>query len=143
MAAWINICEVFWPVGSIYMSYSSTSPANLFGGQWMQISGRFLYPSTSAGSTGGSNTHNHPLSSNGGALVDLLLGDGKWWNIATSSSARYNFPSGFNKRALEGITSNPSTDADSLFHAVDLIGTTDNRETLPSYITVYCWRRTA
>lgn len=31
-----------WPVGSIYMSVSSTSPATLFGGTWERISERFL-----------------------------------------------------------------------------------------------------
>lgn len=49
-----------YPVGSIYMSVSETSPASLFGGTWERIEGRFLmgasddYP---AGSTGGSATH--------------------------------------------------------------------------------------
>lgn len=31
-----------YPVGSIYMSVNSTSPASLFGGTWEQIKGRFL-----------------------------------------------------------------------------------------------------
>ena len=31
-----------YPIGSIYMSVNSTSPASLFGGEWTQINGRFL-----------------------------------------------------------------------------------------------------
>ena len=31
-----------YPVGAIYMSVSSTSPASLFGGTWEQIQNRFL-----------------------------------------------------------------------------------------------------
>ena len=31
-----------YPVGSIYLSYNSTNPGNLFGGTWAQIQGRFL-----------------------------------------------------------------------------------------------------
>lgn len=31
-----------YPVGSIYISVSSTNPSELFGGTWEQISGRFL-----------------------------------------------------------------------------------------------------
>lgn len=45
------------PVGSLYFSEDSTSPATLFGGTWLQLSGYFLYAASSgAGSTGGSTT---------------------------------------------------------------------------------------
>ena len=45
-----------YPVGAIYISYYSTSPASLFGGTWLAITGRFPY--FNAGTdTGGSNTH--------------------------------------------------------------------------------------
>ena len=49
-----------YPVGSIYMSVSSTSPATLFGGTWERIQGRFLLGASStygAGTTGGEATH--------------------------------------------------------------------------------------
>lgn len=36
--AWINILETFYPVGSIYISTVSTSPANFIGGTWTAIS---------------------------------------------------------------------------------------------------------
>lgn len=45
-----------YPVGSIYMSVESTSPASMFGGSWTQISGYYLYAGTSGGTTGGSST---------------------------------------------------------------------------------------
>lgn len=44
-----------WPIGSIYMSVSSTSPASLFGGTWERISDCFLLGASSsfpAGATG-------------------------------------------------------------------------------------------
>ena len=47
----------FHPVGSIYLSVNSTSPAELFGGTWERIKDRFLLSagdSYSAGTTGGS-----------------------------------------------------------------------------------------
>ena len=49
-----------YPIGSIYMSVHSTSPASLFGGTWESISGRFLLGADNtytAGSTGGEATH--------------------------------------------------------------------------------------
>lgn len=52
--------EVVYPVGSIYMSTSETSPAVLFGGVWERIEGSFLLASNTAhpaGSTGGAATH--------------------------------------------------------------------------------------
>lgn len=48
------------PVGSLYISENATSPAELYGGMWERIEGRFImgasdsYP---AGTTGGSATH--------------------------------------------------------------------------------------
>lgn len=49
-----------YPVGSIYISVNSTSPASLFGGTWEQIEDRFLLAAGStygAGSTGGEAEH--------------------------------------------------------------------------------------
>lgn len=49
-----------YPVGSIYMSVNSTSPASLFGGAWERLVDRFLLGAGSAyagGATGGSATH--------------------------------------------------------------------------------------
>ena len=52
-----------YPIGSIYMSVNSTSPADLFGGTWEEIAGgRVLMGQNStyaAGSTGGATTHTH------------------------------------------------------------------------------------
>ncbi|MDU6384151.1 MAG: hypothetical protein E6566_02520, partial [Eggerthella sp.] len=44
-----------YPVGALYLSFSATSPASLFGGTWAQISGRFLRAASGTG-TGGSDT---------------------------------------------------------------------------------------
>lgn len=55
-----SIVDLIYPVGSIYMSFNSVSPATLFGGTWLQITGRFILASSTnypAQSTGGSVTH--------------------------------------------------------------------------------------
>lgn len=48
-----NIFDMVYPVGSIYMSVNTTSPALFFGGTWEQIKGKFLYASEDSGITSG------------------------------------------------------------------------------------------
>jgi len=73
----IQVLQAVYPVGSIYCSYGSTSPATLFGfGTWTKIEGRFLLGANSTyslGSQGGAATvtltvnqipsHSHTASS--------------------------------------------------------------------------------
>ena len=36
--AWVNIIDLFYPVGTIYESYDDlNSPADIFGGTWVQL----------------------------------------------------------------------------------------------------------
>jgi len=36
--AWVNVIDLFYPVGTIYEAYDNTnSPASLFGGSWIQL----------------------------------------------------------------------------------------------------------
>ena len=54
------LLNAIYPVGSIYMSVNSTSPATLFGGTWERIKDRFLLAAGdayAAGGTGGEATH--------------------------------------------------------------------------------------
>ena len=55
-----EIMLALYPVGAVYISANSTSPASLFGGTWESIGGRFLLGADAtyaAGSTGGEATH--------------------------------------------------------------------------------------
>ena len=75
----LQVLQAVYPVGSIYCSYGSTSPAVLFGfGSWTKIEGRFLLGASSTyglGSMGGAATvtltvnqipsHNHGASTGG------------------------------------------------------------------------------
>lgn len=54
--AYINLGQVIYPVGAIYASANSTSPASLFGGSWTQITNAALRGATGVGYTG-SDTH--------------------------------------------------------------------------------------
>lgn len=37
-----EIFKLIYPVGAVYISFDSTNPANIFGGTWKSIEGRFL-----------------------------------------------------------------------------------------------------
>ncbi len=54
-----EILKKVYPIGSLYMSISSTSPATLFGGTWERINGYYLYAGN-GGNTAGSNTSGGP-----------------------------------------------------------------------------------
>lgn len=65
MSTFVNLAEVIYPVGSIYESTSSTSPATLFGGTWSSITNRMLIGASStyaAKATGGEATHKLTVS---------------------------------------------------------------------------------
>jgi hypothetical protein len=47
----------YYPVGSVYISYTDVSPASMFGGTWEPITDRFLYGGTVSGTLGGESTH--------------------------------------------------------------------------------------
>lgn len=56
--AFVNLGQVVWPVGAIYMSSSSVSSASLFGGTWKKIDDdRFWLPSNTSLAYGGESTH--------------------------------------------------------------------------------------
>lgn len=60
MSNWINLLEVVYPIGSIYQSTKSTSPASIIGGSWKQITAKFLLGAGDGytlNSTGGEEEH--------------------------------------------------------------------------------------
>ena len=154
--AWASLIDMVYPVGSIYMSTQSTSPATLFGGTWQALENRFLVGAGddyTAGVTGGEATHTltaselpqHTHWANGTTQAEN--GD---WMIAkvksTSSSGVLPVAAGTDRIA-------PATnyDSESSWGNVDLatqtggvsvaVGTAHNN--LPPYLPVYMWERTA
>lgn len=75
-----------YPIGTIYMNVNETSPAELFGGVWEQIKGRFLLASSDVyllGDMGGytdasliNHTHNLFVRTNPSNEVPIVGGDG-------------------------------------------------------------------
>lgn len=129
MATWVNLMDIIYPVGSIYHSASSTSPASSIGGTWSAISGRFLLGANSnyvGGSQGGEVSvtlttdtmphHNHSMR------VDWGDSSGNVW--VSGSSSQYTL----------------SVDQGATTYGV---GGGQAHNNMPPYYAVYIWRRTA
>ena len=132
--------EKIYPVGSIYISANSTSPAELFGGTWERIKDVFLLAAGdthAAGSTGGEEQHkltiselpphSHavaPLGAKGGTNGNLVIND------------KYGAMSGADTLNLSG---------GNAFYArnTSIVGERQAHNNMPPYLTVYMWQRTA
>ena len=56
MSTWVNLLEVLYPVGSLYLSTVNVSPAEKIGGTWTQITDATLRGAATSGYIG-SDTH--------------------------------------------------------------------------------------
>lgn len=134
-----------YPVGSIYMSTKSTSPASLFGGSWERIKDKFLLAagsSYSAGATGGSATHTHGLEN----------GYAKHAPSSEFANSAYSYTHQKNVSNYQPNGVIVSTPTDSRYVnwsswkisvATSLGGTTDSQNSMPPYLAVYIWKRIA
>ena len=122
-----DLINIVYPVGSIYMSVNSTSPATLFGGTWERLKDRFLLgagDTYTAGTTGGEAahvltipempSHTHSAKFNG---VSTATGTSSF----RLTEAGTNDYTGGNNSAGGGAAHN----------------------NMPPYLAVYMWKRTA
>ena len=128
--------DLVFPVGFIYQSTSSTSPASLYGGSWERIQGRFLLGTSSnytVSSTGGEENvmltidtmpnHNHHGTNNGFSfLADLNRKDGDGFDMLATGGQEWKYAA-----------------------AADTAATGGNKahNNMPPYYAVNIWRRTA
>ena len=137
--------NLFFPVGSVYITYTNQNPGNFLGGTWTQFGqGRTLIGqgtgndgstsmSFTAGSTGGEYnhtlatneipSHNHTLYFDNGQIAKL-------WQIST------RFASGSQSAIVSYGTSNN-------YPQIANTGGGGSHNNIQPYITVYFWRRTA
>lgn len=141
-----------YPVGSIFLSVNSTSPATLFGGTWTQISNRFLYCTTSgATNTGGASSVTYtPAGTVGGhtlTLSEIPAHNHKVTNSTTSYGAgsqsawRCLSWSGTSHDYWQDVYSENAGGGGSHNHG--FTGTQATISTMPPYMKVYAWYRTA
>ena len=133
---WQNI----YPVGAVYISYSSTAPGTLFGGTWSAMTGRFPYFNAGTG-TGGSNTH---------TLTEAQLPTLEGKLNFHGPTARGTQLSGANgvftsesKMSNSYLPGGTTSGAASYGQAIFSIGSGNSHNNMPAYQTLYAWRRTA
>ena len=168
-----GITDLVYPVGSIYMSVNSTSPATLFGGTWEQLKDKFLLSAGttySAGSTGGESTHTLTKNEMPSHTHEQYAHnhDGKYHSHSTSTEEEYFVTSEISTANNTSVSYNASgnrivdgqTTGGSSFHHREATSsalvtlyeeTASNKNTgggqshnnMPPYLAVYMWKRTA
>ena len=125
-----------YPVGSIYMSTSSTSPASIFGGSWQSIASERVLMGVSS-SHGAGSTVSAGLPNITGVLKDLVVSG--HFNESTGAFKRSS-ASGFSQQTS---SSDWMTWADAQFYASDSNSIYGNASTVqPAAYYVYMWQRT-
>lgn len=139
-----------YPVGAIYMTVNSDDPSVLFGGTWQRIKDRFLLAAGdtySNGSTGGSATHTPSGTVGNHALTVNELPAHRHDYTDTENRAVMQdvalTTGGTNDVMLDpyGTTYQTAEKGGGLGHNHPFTGTSQN--TMPPYIVVNVWTRTA
>ena len=128
-----------YPVGSIYMSVSSTNPSILFGGTWTKIEGRFLWATGNTPKhTGGEAAHTLTIEEMPSHTHNLGSGDGadkQFMGYAQET----NPDGGSNYYFLryDGVSDYPQR-----FITAKNTGGSQPHNNMPPYFEVYMWYRT-
>lgn len=128
-----------YPVGSIYLSVNSTSPASLFGGVWERIQDKFLlgasdtYP---AGLPGGEAAHtlteNEMPKHKHGLFTDMAGYGG--------ASPTGNYLKMYDNDVINGYATNTDVIYNG-WQGMSEVGNNQPHNNMPPYLAVYMWKR--
>ena len=160
--------ESAYPIGSIYMNINSTNPKDLFGfGEWEALEDRFLIGASSKYTeAGGSETHEHTVASHRHTQSDHThkLNDSGYACIYYGGSTFYSREitksNAFTATSYKNVSGTAGTNTKAQGYATTLAGvtgsvsattytsysddlTTSSSSSLPPYLPVYMWKRTA
>lgn len=151
-AAVSAILGTVYPVGSIYMSVNSASPASLFGGTWEQIQDTFLLASGTsyvAGATGGE--AEHTITENELPVISKSITFRKLFNpgnnaydgviaaTGTDGTVNADYSLNLNSANTGGGYHNNQTAT----RLTQTFGGGQSMNNMPPYLAVYVWKRTA
>ena len=133
--AFVNILQIIYPVGSIYTSTNSTSPATLIGGTWTALTdGKFLRPSGSWNQTGGEETHTITVS-------EMPSHSHQVWSGYTNPTLTSALDALVYQAKLQNASYHMKGNGASNF--IEASGNSKAHNNLPPYRTCYMWYRTA
>lgn len=149
----INMWKQIYPVGSIYLTISSASPEDWFGGTWERVGqGKYLLgvdPNDETGKyetsdrTGGSFEHTHKYGIAVRSFYGAATGaDGQIVNIYNYSTNRYANASSIetSDNTVNGaLTYSVNSYAQGRYASEADVST---EEVQPPFYTVYMWKRT-
>ena len=123
-----KLIDLIYPVGSIYMSVNAASPNLLFGGEWRQITDKFLL------GAGGS----YAVNSSGGETMHKLTID-EMPNHRHSMSMS-NQGNGTMDYCHQGVNSKTGYN-DGYKYPTAYTGGNKAHNNMPPYVAVYMWKR--
>lgn len=139
----VSLIDTVYPVGSIYLSVSGTSPEILFGGTWESINDKFLLASGTtytAGTTGGEASHtlteSELPSHRHTEQIVCSVGVRSWASAGSNSGSNKYF------NLQEKLTVSSNDDADQVVKTLST-GGGEAHNNMPPYLSVYVWKRTA
>lgn len=143
----IDVLKKLYAVGSIYMSTNSTSPAELFGGTWEQITEKFLLASSQLPTANNPNPTRTYIEKNSGGSASVTLTGNNLPNILQVGQNK----SGVEKW-ISGCewTNQPYADQAFIITQKSYLNEVGNNyiynqphDNMPPYYVVNIWRRTA
>lgn len=143
-----KVLDRIQPVGSLYFSTSSTSPASLFGGTWERYAqGRVMVSASdtdkdfTVGKAGGEKTHEVRVCL--GSIYGLagITTNKNLSGISVDGGKTYSGFTNYNSR--QTVESARGMDGSFGPTQVDFYSAIGKLPTLDPYVAVYIWRRTA
>lgn len=124
-----SLLDYIYPINSVYISYSNTNPADLFGGTWTRISNAFLWGTDgngTIGQTGGEKTH---------ALTTNELPSHTHGAVYSGNAT--------GTKNLPWLSTGVLGTGDKIAYSTIATGGGAAHNNMPPYVQVSIWRRTA